>query len=644
MPPDIVMLNEIKLDSIVSNDYLDFPGYNSISKPRNRYGGGVAILVRQSLNYSEDHSLDLLNLELVSINLKLVGKEVKLVSLYNPPNKELSVELFKELSKVGSFILGGDLNSKNTDFGCKENNKNGAILGELLNEFGYSLLNNRQPTFFQVNRNYSEILDLFITTPDIASKTDRFAVDIEFDFSDHYPVRVILNLCPHMMCPENKEKLNFRLANWALYKQDLESRHINLETDNIEELNSLICDSIVLASKRAIPRLSEKVYKTALPKDIVKTIKDRRKARRKFKHLNTPENRAEYYKLTAVPRKRIIEHRNKSWATFNQKFGKNPLSSRPFWQRINRFRNNKNTLNRKIPTLYHEGLTYETSKYKAEVFSEILAKTFSPNNTDNDDTFEIESAVYEFEKMNTPISVNLTLEEIKDVINKSKKDSSMGLDNIHYLMLKNLPNCSLEMVRALFNKCIIQSKIPETWKEAKITMIPKKGEDKSNPNSYRPISVTSCLGKILEKVMANRLYSYLESNKLLTNIQSGFRKHRRTSDNLFFLTQKVAESFNRKKNVCCLFFDISKAFDKVWHKGLIYKLIKLNIPHYLIKFTISFLHGRSFKVCVDESLSDRRNQGWHSTRCCHTPFALWHIYKRYYSTCCFKRKSISSFR
>ena len=62
-----------------------------------------------------------------------------MVSLYNPPNKDLSIELFRKLSKVGSFILGGDLNSKNTDFGCKENNKNGAILGELLNEFGYSI-------------------------------------------------------------------------------------------------------------------------------------------------------------------------------------------------------------------------------------------------------------------------------------------------------------------------------------------------------------------------------------------------------------------------------------------------------------------------------------------------------------------------
>ena len=78
-------------------------------------------------------------------------------------------------------------------------------------------------------------------------------------------------------------------------------------------------------------------------------------------------------------------------------------------------------------------------------------------------------------------------------------------------------------------------------------MIPKKDDDKTNPSNYRPISVSSYLGKILEKVMAKRLYFFLESNNLLVNTQSGFRRRRRTADNLFFLTQKVAESFNRNE-------------------------------------------------------------------------------------------------
>jgi len=86
-------------------------------------------------------------------------------------------------------------------------------------------------------------------------------------------------------------------------------------------------------------------------------------------------------------------------------------------------------------------------------------------------------------------------------------------------------------------------------------MIPKKQEEKSDPSSYRPISILSCLGKIFEKIMAKRLYAFLESNKLLTKIQSGFRKHRRTSDNLYFLTQKIAEAINRKK-MSVLYFSI----------------------------------------------------------------------------------------
>ena len=145
------------------------------------------------------------------------------------------------------------------------------------------------------------------------------------------------------------------------------------------------------------------------------------------------------------------------------------------------------------------------------------------------------------------------MEEIKKVIVQSKKESSTGPYKIHNQMLKNLPKTSLEEIRSLFDKCIALKRIPETWKTARVTMIPKKDYDKTDPNNYRPISVTSCLGKIFEKVMANRLYTFLETNKLLTNNQSGFRKNRKTSDNLFYLTQKVAESFNRGKRLVVCF-------------------------------------------------------------------------------------------
>ena len=92
---------------------------------------------------------------------------------------------------------------------------------------------------------------------------------------------------------------------------------------------------------------------------------------------------------------------------------------------------------------------------------------------------------------------------------------------------------------------------------------------------------------------------------MLIQEKSGFRKHRRTADNLVFLIQKVVESFNRKKKVCWLFFDISKAFEKVWHEGIIYKLIKINIPAYLIYWIKSFLSCRTFKVNINDHISDK---------------------------------------
>ena len=117
--------------------------------------------------------------------------------------------------------------------------------------------------------------------------------------------------------------------------------------------------------------------------------------------------------------------------------------------------------------------------------------------------------------------------------------------------------------------------------------------------------MTSCHGKLLERIVYSRIYNFLEKNNLLINEQSGFRKHRRTADNLFFLIQKVVESYNRKKKVCCLYFDISKAFDRVWHDGLIYKLIKIKLPPYLIFWIKSFLHSRYFIVNVNGHLSDQ---------------------------------------
>ena len=130
-------------------------------------------------------------------------------------------------------------------------------------------------------------------------------------------------------------------------------------------------------------------------------------------------------------------------------------------------------------------------------------------------------------------------------------------------------------------------------------MIPKKGRASSDVGEYRGISLLSNISKLIERIIKNRLYKHLEENKILNIFQSGFRDKRSATENLFYFTQKIGECFQKKKRVCEIFFDISKTFDKVWHTGLLCKLIKLGLPNYLILFVKNFLAGRSFNVKIN---------------------------------------------
>jgi hypothetical protein len=197
----------------------------------------------------------------------------------------------------------------------------------------------------------------------------------------------------------------------------------------------------------------------------------------------------------------------------------------------------------------------------------------------------------------------VTFSELVGIIKNLKEDSSPGEDGIHNRFLKNLTSKGLDLLLKMVNLSIIDG-LPKSWKSAVITMIPKKDIKSSNYADYRPISLLSCVGKLAERVIKNRLYNFLEGTNLIVKEQSGFRNKRGTADNLLFMTQKIQECLNRGKKVCGIFFDISKAFDKVWHAGLIYKLIYLGVPMYIIRFIKSFLSDRFFKVKINDAYSE----------------------------------------
>ncbi|XP_076343227.1 uncharacterized protein LOC143243263 [Tachypleus tridentatus] len=113
---------------------------------------------------------------------------------------------------------------------------------------------------------------------------------------------------------------------------------------------------------------------------------------------------------------------------------------------------------------------------------------------------------------------------------------------------------------------------PDTWKKAIITTIPKKQTNRTNPDNFRPISLLSCLGKLMERIISNRLLHFCESNNILPESQNASRKNRQTTDHLTRLTESIYKAYNNNQVTIGVFLDVKKAFDSVWHNAIIYKL------------------------------------------------------------------------
>ena len=159
-----------------------------------------------------------------------------------------------------------------------------------------------------------------------------------------------------------------------------------------------------------------------------------------------------------------------------------------------------------------------------------------------------------------------------------------GLDKISNKLLKYVYVSIKPFLIKLFNNSLEHERYPESFKIALVTMLHKTGKPKNKALSYRPLSLTSCIGKILEKLLTNRIKKWAENNNIFNLQQNGFRKNRSANDNLFKITQSTRQNFNKSMISTVVFFDEEKRFDQVWHKRLLTKLYDLGLDTNLIKW------------------------------------------------------------
>ena len=616
---DILSLNETWLKP---SQKLKMPNYSLVRKDRpSQPHGGVLLAIHKDILYEP------INLpgeeEIVAVKLLKAspeGENITVVSLYNPPDKQVPIQTLKNiLQDYCNVLIVGDLNGHHEYWNSRSRNVNGRLICDLIFEENLSLLNNDSPTYEPLhNPEYKVILDLALASEFLFPHVADFQVSDEVR-SDHLPFTILINSGLQRRSPI--KPIEVKTTNWLNFKSEMKSNTPSPAEpiNSISSLDSVVC-MLTEAMQKAVSDSTtvKEIHINSnkpliLPPYIVKLIKEKRKARRKHLKTRDPTDKTNFNRLTAKVKLEINNYDRNKWQ--NHCSGLNALktSDTKLWRALDAIDSSKPPRTSRPPVLRtNDGSLSSDPAVTANLLADHLERVFTdpgdpsfdPANFDNVN----EAAPYLFTSPFRDQEAELiTPEEVSNTIRDCVgTHGAPGLDGLTNKALKNLPNSTHQLLALIFNASLNLSYIPKSWKLAVVVMIPKPNKDHTLPCNFRPISLLATLLKLLERLMLRRLLQWIESIDLISTFQSGFRKHRQTKDQIIRLLQDTVTAFNKKQCVGTVLIDIEMAFDRVWHQGLLFKLDRDGVPNYMGKWIQNYLAGRSFQVRCSKTLSSTR--------------------------------------
>uniref|UniRef100_A0A914NMT3 Reverse transcriptase domain-containing protein n=1 Tax=Meloidogyne incognita TaxID=6306 RepID=A0A914NMT3_MELIC len=198
--------------------------------------------------------------------------------------------------------------------------------------------------------------------------------------------------------------------------------------------------------------------------------------------------------------------------------------------------------------------------------------------------------------------IEFSLLDIDNILKNLPNNNCCSEDGISYTLLKNCHSSITPFLSDIFRLSLDSGILPQSWKVSHITPVFKKG-DKNIAANYRPISITSAICRVLERIILNSLLIHLEENKIISESQFGFLKKRSTTTQLIFTFSHWYRAILENKNVDCVYIDLKHAFDSVPIKFLIYKLFNIGVRGKLLNWISSFLTDRTAKVKINTAFS-----------------------------------------
>ena len=605
--PDVVLYNST---GIIDGKTIKHPGYVSRQSPDGAHKG-VCIMTKGNQRYEFLREFE--SDSFMAVKLYTQQGPVIIATAYANPRRGVPLHDLNTLFNMGNIpiFFAGDLNARHRDLFHPNNNPHGRQLTALMEAKRLHYLGPDFDTYFGNDGSRGR--------PDIAfANMDALPYHCHcrpgpLMGSDHIPMILYISTNP-IVVPETPH-FNYDGANWEGFVAGLN----NAQLDNVCEVQGRPCTTIDIHWVRVLKEI-QKQMSEHIPQKVHKIRASFRPSIRTKRLQVCYQNLFSQHRDNIRPinwnlvvlRRHILESYRRDRAEYwKDLVRKTELLRVPapwdFWKRVRKL---KGTLRQPFDFLMDGNRKVKDPDEIVDVLKKHWDNVFQPHPYHPDDEEHINLIenwviqnrarlaplhLIDLDILNadSPFTAPITLAEVKDHIAKLKKRAPGG-SRISREAVRRLPNSVLRAVVKLYNASLATGYFPRALKTAAIVLILKPGKDPTDPASYRPISLLEILGKIFEGIMNTRLRDHLEDNNLLPAMQFGFRQHRSTEDVTNIMTSYMVNNRDRKLKTVIVTKDIEKAFDRVWHTGMKYKLANnFNLPDLTVRLFCSFLDDRS---------------------------------------------------
>ena len=419
--------------------------------------------------------------------------------------------------------------------------------------------------------------------------------------SDHLPILITVDCqVTTLNAPSRTElKWNWKSANFRLFAESVDeavtAAPAAIHESSLDSRSKFLNMAMIDAANKAIGKVKCSVNgKEWMSRDIREAVKRRNALRR-----DITNKRAEWIEACMTVRDMIRESKENRWKEFLED---SDSSSNPhkIWSTIKSL-SGRNTASIRNETLVHEGREYITNKAKADVFLQRYAATSRLNipkecRIKNSVRRSLIGPIVE-----DPSSIPFNAAEMSNAITRMKVKGAPGKDKIHPRFIKAMGPIAASFMLRIFNDSWKTGSCPASWREAIIVPILKKGKPASQIDSFRPVSLTSCVAKTMERMVASRLSFMADSNEWWCQDQAGFRTLRSCEDQVLRLSQAVSDGFQTRPAKRCVLalLDYSKAYDTVWRNRLFQLMMEKGVSRTIVRWIRGFLCDRKAAVRID---------------------------------------------